>query len=78
MIKIGDKVQWLVNGSDQFLTPKRVTQIVPYENSYYVYVEDSVCAIPIEQVSKVKIGLLKTLFSYFSDNQETKNGLAVI
>ena len=72
MIKQGDKVQWLVNGADQFLTPKKVTKIVQFENNFYVYVEDSLCAIPIEQLTKIKpkfIEKIKTIWSYVLDQE---------
>jgi nitrate/TMAO reductase-like tetraheme cytochrome c subunit len=72
MIKEGDKVQWLVNGADQFLTPKKVTKIVQFENNFYVYVEDSLCAIPIEQLTKIKpkfIEKIKTIWSYVLDQE---------
>jgi len=71
-LKVGDNVQWLVNGADQFLTPKKVTKIVQFENNFYVYVEDSLCAIPIEQLTKIKpkfIEKIKTIWSYVLDQE---------
>jgi len=65
-------VQWLVNGADQFLKPKKVTKIVSFENSFYVYVEDSLCAIPIEQLSKIRPTIaekLKTIWAYILDQE---------
>ena len=49
-IRVGDKVQWTSQGSDQFEEPKEITKIS--EDGKYVFVEGSDTGIPINQVIK--------------------------
>ena len=53
-IKIGDSIQWEINGSNQFVTPKIVEKIeVAPDGSYYLFVEGVSTGIPAAQASKV-------------------------
>ena len=63
-IKVGDSVQWLINGSNQFLTPRKVVKIVSLDNSFYAYTEGASCAIPVEQLSKIETNFIKKCLNF--------------
>jgi plastocyanin len=53
-IKVGDKVQWTVNGSHQFATPKKVEKIeYADDGTAYLFVEDTKTGIPAHQAIKI-------------------------
>ena len=55
-LKVGDTVQWEVQGAWQYETPKKVTDIVEHtDGKKYVFVEGSKSAVPLNQVFKQKI-----------------------
>jgi len=53
-IKVGDTVQWTVNGSHQFATPKKVKKIEQADDgTAYLMVEGVKTGIPAHQASKI-------------------------
>ena len=53
-IKIGDLIQWEVNGVNQFTKPKEVQKIQKTnEGCAYLFVEGTKTGIPVNQATKV-------------------------
>lgn len=53
-IKVGDSIQWTVNGSHQFATPKKVEKIEQTEDgTSYLFVEGTKTGIPAHQAIKI-------------------------
>lgn len=55
-IKVGDLIQWKINGSHQFAEPKKVVKIIPAGptgNVAYLFVDGTKTGIPAKQAIKV-------------------------
>jgi hypothetical protein len=53
-IKVGDLIQWTINGSDQFPKPKKVKKIERTDDgTAYLFVKGVNTGIPAAQASKV-------------------------
>jgi hypothetical protein len=57
MFKVGENVQWIVNGVLQF-TSRRITKLS--NDGKYVFVEGSMVELPIEQLHSVNSGIQPT------------------
>lgn len=50
-VKVGDRVQWVSQGADQFEIPRQVTEVVrDAERGWFVFVRGEKGAIPMEQI----------------------------
>jgi len=52
-IKIGDKIQWTISGTNQFKTPRKVIKTDEYEGEVYLFVEGTNTGIPASQATVV-------------------------
>lgn len=52
-IKVGDMIQWEINGSYQFPKPVKVERIEKAEDMAYLFVDGTKTGIPVNQAIKV-------------------------
>ena len=52
VISIGDKIQWEIGGVYQFAEPQEVTDIKIHDGQAFVFVDNELTGIPIDQVKK--------------------------
>lgn len=54
IVKVGDKIQWTVNGSDQWAVPRKVIRIERIKDgTAFVFVLEGTTGIPAAQVRKI-------------------------